>query len=347
MAYRFGRRRAFTLVETLIAVSLALVIMGAAMLLYFQGNKMFQTTTEHASVREAAYLVLERVAKDLDGLLVSDQLNSRTGNYFMVEPYELFNPVEQTTFDAKTGEKRVESVDTGIRFYAFHHVDGERQETPDGGVELPRIMGQMIEYKAEPIDPANRARGLNLLRNGVRVNQQPLAGVVFRRGNVIYAKHNMASPDAVLDVVVVPKGGMWGTMTEATLQRLQEQGHAVSKTYHLAGYESQFTSLLSLGLSKQDDPASITPCLQAVLDRAAKLEATEGVRKLTENSPMQYQLPPGRVVLQQGVKFDETTTGDKALASAEEREGVPRSTVIGGNNFRAGAGSSGIIKGSL
>jgi hypothetical protein len=140
---------------------------------------------------------------------------------------------------------------------------------------------------------------------------------------------------------------MWGTMTQEVLERLQEQGHAVSKTYHLAGYESQFTALLSLALSKQNEPGEITPCLQAILDRAAKLEATNGVRKMTENSPMQYQLPPGRVVLQEGVKFDESTVGDKDLADATEREGVPRSTVIGGNSFSAGAGPGSIIRGSL
>jgi hypothetical protein len=279
--------------------------------------------------------------------MVSDQLNSRTGNYFMVEPYELFNPVKQETIDAKTGERKSETVDTGIRFYVFHHVEEEKQQTPDGSVTLPRIVGQMIEYRTEPIDPGKLERGVNLLRNDTRINQLPLSAVIFRRGSVIYAKNNTASPDAVLDVVVVPKGGLWGTMTQDVLQRLQEKGHAVSKTYHLAGYESQFTALLSLALSKEDEPEEITPCLRAVLDRAAKIEATAGVRRLTENSPMQYQLPQGRVVLQEGVKFDEKTAGDADLATAQEREGVPRSTIVGGNSFKSGAGSSGVIKGSL
>src|SRR5581483_3042216 len=95
MASQIARRSAFTLVETMIATGVGFVVMGGAMLLYYQGNKMFQTTTEHASVREEAYFVLERLGKDLDGLIVSDEENKRTGNFFMVEPYELIDPVEQ------------------------------------------------------------------------------------------------------------------------------------------------------------------------------------------------------------------------------------------------------------
>jgi prepilin-type N-terminal cleavage/methylation domain-containing protein len=41
-------RRAFTLVEVLIAVSLGALVMGGAMYLYHQGNQSFFKTTEHA-----------------------------------------------------------------------------------------------------------------------------------------------------------------------------------------------------------------------------------------------------------------------------------------------------------
>lgn len=331
------RRKGFTLVEALIAGALAIVVLGGGVLLYMQGNKMFQTTTEHSSAREEALLILERINKDLEALMVSDEIDPDTNKYYMLQPYKLIGPQKQAGKDKVTGEIKEFTEYTGIQFYVYHHT--QTVNDPTNGFPLPQLVGQMIEYKLEPIN-GDTKKGFNLMRNGVKVNKIALSAVFFRKADPVYAKGNIgAAPDAVMDVYVIPKGGMWGTMTPDVLSTLTTTGHALMRTYHLVGYESQFTTLLSLADSKNRYGEPLDALEQAVVSYASAQGLLAGVSAKTKDSPLEYRLPGGRVTLQKTL-FDVKTAGDKEFANAKTEQGDPEQGKVQGSSIRVSAGSS-------
>jgi hypothetical protein len=224
------------------------------------------------------------------------------------------------------------------RLYSpYHHT--ETTSDPASGFPLPQLVGQMVEYKLEPIggDPK---KGVNLLRNGVRVNKIPLNAVFFRRADPIYAKGNVgASPDAVIDAYVVPKGGLWGTMTPDVLARLQTSGHALMRTFHLIGYESQFTAMLSLADAKKRYLEKADPLEEAVWSYAKQEGLLAGVAAKTADTPLEYRLPRGRVTLQHKVLYNPSTAGDKDFANAKTEPGDQEQGKIGINKINLSAGS--------
>lgn len=332
-----GARKGFTLLEGLIAGALAVVVLGGGVMLYIQGNKMFQTTTEHSSAREEALLILERINKDLEALMISDEVDPESGNYYMLQPYKLTGPEKQVSINKQTGEQTISTMYTGIQFYVYHHTQTIKDPTND--FPLPQLVGQMIEYKLVAIN-GDRAKGMNLLRNGVKVNKIPLSMVFFRKTDPVYAKGNIgAAPDAVMNVFVIPKGGMWGTMTDDVMTNMLTSGHALMRTFHLVGYESQFTTMLSLADSKMRYSEELDPLEEAVVAYAKQEGLLAGVSAKTKDAPLEYRLPKGRVVLEKKL-FDVATAGDKEFNAAETKEGDPEQGNVRGSSVRLSAGSS-------
>jgi hypothetical protein len=344
-------RHAFTFVEALVAAALAAVVLGGTAMMYVQGNRAFTATTEHASFREEALLLLETIDRDLKGLVVSDEMNPRTGLYYMVQPFELLDPVDQVGTDPATGRKRSYPVSSGLEFHKYHRT----QMVPGRDGPTAQMVGQLVTYRIRPIDAADPRRGVDLLRNGRKINRQPLSGVLFERADPIHAARNVgAAPNATLKVTVVPRGGLWGTMTPDTIQKLRDDGKVATRMFHLVGYESQFTTLLWLAIAKSQAGLPVDPLEDAVLAYGDALPAGLGGdlrRKVKEISDMGYRLDPGRIVLET-VPFDETTAGqDAVFAAAREDEGLPASSVLpprvaaaraaaAAAGLRAGSGSS-------
>jgi hypothetical protein len=331
-------RRGFTLVEGLVAAAVGAVVIGGAMVLYHQGHKAFLATTEHASFREEALLILETIGKDLEGLVVSDQLNPDTNIYYMVQPFDCTDPVQQENVDPKTGEKQTFSVPSGMKFYKYHHTTSGDGNTADS-TRTCQIVGQQIVYKSELIDQAKPERGMNLLRNGKRVNTMPLSGVLFEPLDPIIAAKNLgASPNAIIQVTIVPNGGVWGKMTPSTIQTLRNSGKVCTRVYHLAEYESQYTTMLWCAMVKNQAGIKTDPMEQAVLDygnaipnnMAGKLR--EKIKELGEQG---YRLDENQVLLEPKL-YDEATAGSDptfATATLENGLGPESSSVIGSGKF--------------
>ena len=329
------QKSGFTLVEALVAGALAVIVLGGGIMLYMQGNKMFQTVTEHSSAREEALLILERINKDLEAIMVSDEIDPETNVYYMLEPYKFIQPTPQMAVDPKTGEKKQTIEYTGIQFYIYHHTQTVKDATD---FPCPQLVGQVIEYKLVPIN-GDPAKGNNLTRNGVKINKQPLSAVFFRKADPVYAKGNIgAAPDAVLDVYVIPKGGMWGTMSPDVLSTLLAGGHALMRTFHLVGYESQFTTLMSLADSKMRYGEPLDPLEEAVITYAKQEGLLANVSAKTKEAPLEYRLPAGRVTLEKKL-FDPATAGDKEAANSKFEQGDPEQGAVNGSSVKLSAGS--------
>lgn len=336
MRRRDAVRSGFTLVEGLIAGALAIVVLGGGVMLYIQGNKMFQQTTEHSSAREEALLLLERINKDLEALMVSDEVDPETNVHYMLQPYKLIGPEQEVATDPKTGAQKTTTEYTGIQFYVYHHT--QTTNDPTNGFPLPQLVGHMIEYKLVPVN-GDRKKGHNLMRNGVKVNKIPLSAVFFRKADPVYAKGNIgAAPDAVMDVFVIPKGGMWGTMSPEVMQTMLGTGHALMRTFHLVGYESQFTTLLSLADTKTRYGEPLDPLEENVLAYAKQQGLLANVAAKTQGAPLEYRLSAGRVTLEKKL-YDATTAGDKEFNAAKSEPGDQEQGNVSGSSVTLSAGS--------
>jgi prepilin-type N-terminal cleavage/methylation domain-containing protein len=319
--------RGFTLVEALVAVALGVIVLGGTTVMYYSGNRAFVTVTEHSSFREEALLLLERIERDLRGLIVSDQLDPKRGLYYMVQPYELFDPRPQQGINPRTRLPEVYQIPAGLRFFRYHHM----QSITGATGPTAQLVGHQIEYKVEPI--GNGEKGVNLLRNGRRANKMPLSAILFEVADPVYAARAVgAAPNAILNVTVVPRGGLWGSMTPDTVRRLRDDGKVVTRSIHLVAYESQFTLLLWLATVKQQARQELDPLEQAVFAAGEKLPALLRGRlqkKIEEMTNIGYRLDENRVVLEPKA-FDDATAGkDPAFQNAKEEVQFDASTVLG------------------
>lgn len=230
------RRRGFTLVEVIIAAGLAAMVIGGAMYLYGQGHRFFHKVTEHATFRSEALIIQEKVAVDLEQLVVNKEVNPGTGNYYMIEPFQYLEPFTFEDRHPETGVVTPLKAGRGLRFYRFHHIDV-------GADAKPQMVAHKIEYTV--VANPGPEGGKNLLRNGERVNQLPLEDAFFHSEPPIVVRDQMrGSPHAIVTLTVVPKGGALGSMEYRVISRLREEGSIVSRTYHLVGYESFYTAIL-------------------------------------------------------------------------------------------------------
>ena len=330
-----------TLVEALVAAALGIIVIGGGVLMYNQGNKAFNTTTEHASFRGEALLVLETIDRDLKGLVVSKDVNPRTKFHYMVQPYELADPVEQAAKDP-TGKLVKKSIATSVSFHRYHRTEMEQ----DGEDTKAMVIGQRITYKAVLIDPSKPERGMNLLRNGKRVNKIPLAGILFEPIDPIMAADTIgASPAAVLKVTIVPRGGVFGGLTPDVIDRLRLDGKVATRVFHLSGYESQFTTILWMALAKSRAKLPPDDLEKEVLtwsDKNLPKAFRENVSKnLKEIFDLGYKLDQGRVRLEDTEWNDATAGVDKVFAEAKVEEGLPESYSGGANDGTVGKRSGG------
>ncbi len=332
--------RGFTLIEVVVAVAIGSMVIGGGMLMYVQGTKYFYKTTEHSSFRSEALIVLEKVAEDLEQLQVSAEKNPNTGQYYLIQPYELTSPYTIDELDPNTNKVEKLAAGKGMRFYRFHHIaqDPAPWQGQPGTEALPktvpRMVGHKVEYTQTLAVPGDPSKGVNLIRNGEVVNSQPLFEVIFHKEPMKVA-HNQVqgSPHAILTVTVVPLGGTFGNMDYGTMMRLRKEGSIVSRTFHLVGYESFYTSVLFAGLQKQKGNGNTYTGLDdltAAVIQDAKTNAPGGLLANIEaqvgagSSPPTHYIPTEVFAIEANTKFeDKTAAKDQGWLSVKPTPGRP------------------------
>ena len=361
-------RRGFTLLEVLVAAGLSTVVLGTGVLMWLNGSKSFSKATQHSSIREQSLLILEHVGRDLDGLIVSQERNPRTGKFYMVQPFELLDTAEEA---GPKGKRRV--FGRGIRFYVYHRTDmvkvehpedpklrteellgdqAEREEPADGSVRMPRLVGRYVEYTT--VAAKGRRGGVDLLRNGQKVNTTALTEVRFEREDPVHVRDSMgASPNAVLKITVVPRAGIDGELDEATVRSQDDVGSRLSRTIHLIGYESQYTALLGVALEKFKDRESLDPLEHAVMADAKVWGFLADADDKLSKTPLRYRLPPDLIKIESDKPYDMKSRPDAEFSRADTRPGLTpaeaarRTNVHGGLATAAsGAGSSSALAGA-
>ena len=189
-------------------------------------------------------LVLETIGRDLDQLMVSEEpVPSQPGQFYLTRPFELGDLKPQKGIDPVTKAEITENVATSITFFRYHHTD----TVPGSNPAMPRMVGQKIVYKSEPLPGG----GMNLSRNGEVINHTPLSVIMFKPVKPIVAAENVGgAPFAILEVQIIPKNGMWGKMTEDVITTMRKDGQVLTRLFHLVGYESQYTAYLAVALAK-------------------------------------------------------------------------------------------------
>lgn len=248
------RRSGFSLVEVIVAMAIGIVVLVGALYLWSFGTKSFYKTTEHVAFRQEALLILERVARDFEQIVVAPGMdNPVNGEPSILSPFVLDQPydLDYENPNDPTGPKiRVKASKTGITFFRFHRVeyDTADPDAPDNGIGMPKMVARKVEYRVEDVPDG----GKNLIRNGVKVNTQPIDTVLFHREPpIVTGSQVKGSPNAIVSVTVVPKGGIKGhmgstkdTVTREILEVLRKKSSVVERTFHLVGYESMYTNLL-------------------------------------------------------------------------------------------------------
>jgi len=165
-----------------------------------------------------------------------------TGKFMLVQPFSLEDIYQETLF----GPVKNEVAGRRITFFRYHHV--EMIDDDQEGHKFPQIVAQKIDYQAVPVDPFDATKGMDLLRNGKKINYKPLYQVIFQRVPPIVAEEQVqGSPNAFIDVTVVPMGEK---MNVVIYETMKEQGAVLRRMFHLIGYESQYTTILNLALER-------------------------------------------------------------------------------------------------
>jgi prepilin-type N-terminal cleavage/methylation domain-containing protein len=304
--------RGFTLMEVLIATALGVVVIGSGMLVYLQGNKMYTTVTEHSTFREEAMICLEHISRDVDQLMVSQE-QWPDGSFYMVEPFKLVNPYNQQFKEPTTGKLLdVATAGSGVKFFRYHHTD----MVTVGTGKQPKLVGNLVEYKTEPIDAGDLKKGVNLMRNGKKVNGIVLSEVIFQKLPIKEAIEQVqGAPNAILKVTVIPRGGMWRQMRTDAIEELKKDGTVLSRNFHLSGYESQYTAMLFEGTQKVKGgtpPANLEPpVVKAVHDDASKSNnpLVDTISTGVGTVPSQAFVPSPGLTTLSTAPFDDNTAG--------------------------------------
>lgn len=297
------------------ATAIAALVIGGAMLLYLQGNRAFVKTTEHATFRTEAMLLLERITRELDDMVVTHGTLA-DDTVHLVRPFEL---LEEFPLAGEGDDGETVTAGTGVRFYKFHRV-----EMVDAGVDLqegrPQMVARVVEYRTVAVDDADPSKGMNLLRNGRKLNRVPLRLVLFRKvPRKVAATQIRGSPHAMIRIDVVPQGGMWQRMDADVLASLAKQDRLVSRTHHLLGYESMYTAVLSNALEdlrppNPDDPLLdpdevLDPVERAVYQDAYQVTSPELLEVLenTDRNDSTFQMPPPEMYRLEDELHDQTS----------------------------------------
>lgn len=325
------RRSAHTLIEVVVAALVASVVLGAGTALYVNGAKGFNTATDHAWMREQVIVPMLRISRDLGTLMVSNQKHPRTGRFHMVDPYELLNVKDREQVDPKTGSRRVRRSGSGIRFFVYQRTDMVRVREKDGEREVevetafsefppltpcaryPRVVGRVIEYTTRVALDG----GVDLLRNGVKVNPEPLAEVRFEKGDPIHARLTLgASPSAVIEVTLVPMNGLSGKLDSRVVEAYDRANGPMTETFHLVEYESQYTMVLGLAVHKRKIQQELDKLEEAVIADAEVYGFLGEAEEKFHEAPIGYRLPDDLVVLEDE-PLDEEERLDREFGQAK------------------------------
>jgi len=365
--------RGFTLVEGLIAMVIGALVMGTGMYIYLQGDRSFKVTTEHASMRQESLLVLEKIERDLDQILVSNgRWPDGTREHYLFQPFRLTDPYTQQMADPNNPGKFIDYTEagSGVEFFRYHHtemVDNVNTLTETDDL-MPQLVGHKITYKTEPFTLENGEQALNLFRNGVKINKIPLSEVIFARMPRIEAENQVQGSDhAILRVWVIPRGGVWRSMKREDVDRLKSDPSLLSKTYHLVGYESMYTTKVYVTMRKMrrfyDDDTNVLDeaALNTYLETADELEQRvvaevrsagesvllDNLREGIDDRPARtgYGLPTNSVKLDFQTPYDNATARvDSVFASALDGGSGDQDTgsgQVGGGGGGTGGGAAG------
>jgi hypothetical protein len=344
----------------IVSVAIGAIILSGAMTLYSQGNKYFYKVTEHSSFRSEALWMLERIEEDLNQLQVdTGQWPDMGGGYYLLQPYKLTN-AEGTALSGSTmmiydseGNPTGETVNMGqgLAFHRFHHI----ASAPASSGLLPgapQMEAHRIKYTQGPVDDADPSKGVNLYRNGRKINHVPLKSVIFHQQPLVVAAGQLhATKHSVLTCSIVPLGGTFGTLATNTdfrvMERLERDGSITARTFHLAGFESFYTSILVSEVQRRHGGgSSAIQGMDALHDavyghasanvassdfNAFKAEVTSG------GSPPTHNFPPG-VFTVKNIEFqDDSSSGDGGWLDSPVQPG--KASVSGEWEIPPGSGS--------
>lgn len=220
---RSHRRKGFTLVEVLIATSLAGVVMGSVMYFLRMGQQSVVKTTDHADARVSAMHVLDVIGLDLERLVVGNEIDDPDAS--VLHPFK--NWVDDRVQGARFG------------FYAFHHRALYRPAPLPGQPARPTMVlhAQWIDYHVEKVV---NGPGVNLLRNTQVINEFPMHDIKIEKVGRADAAVLGLSAEHCIRVSVLPMG-RWDTFNENIWKH-----NAQSRIFHLTGVESRYAALMSL-----------------------------------------------------------------------------------------------------
>jgi len=216
-------RRAFTLIEVMLAVTVSSVVFGVTMAFMNMSQKSMVKTTEHAEARIEAMAVLDIIDWDLERIVVGDEVDDPNAN--VIDPFK----------------KMFNEATTEFGFFAFHHF--EYDPTDQRMVLVPG----WVDYR---VQPRADGWGVDLLRNNKPINRAPLADVKIAELDRAEADKLGISPRHCITVKVYPLGlNDWLKNKD-----ISSEANAVRRVFHLKAIESRYACLMSIKRAIQTNP---------------------------------------------------------------------------------------------
>lgn len=218
-------RRAFTMLEVLIATAVSSVVFVATLSFMSTGQKQVVKSTEHAEARIEALKIMEVLEWDLDRLVVGDEIDDPNAN--VIDPFK-------KSFNANTTE---------FGFFAFHHFEFDPADR-----RMVLVPG-WIDYR---VQKRSDGWGVDLLRNGKPINRAPIADVKIAELDRVSADRLGISPRHCITVKIYPLGMQdWLGNKD-----ISSEANAVKRVFHLKNVESRYACLMSVKRAIQSNAAN-------------------------------------------------------------------------------------------
>lgn len=218
-------RRAFTMIEVMLAVTVSSIIFGVTMGFMSMSQKSVTKSTEHADARIEAMKVLEVMEWDLDRIVVGDEIDDP--NASVINPFK----------------KRFNKQTTEFGFFAFHHF--EYDQTDRRMVLVPGWIDYFVKKRED-------GWGVDLYRNGKPINRAPLADVKISEVDKAEADKLGISPMHCLTIKIYPLG----IQDWLNNKDISSEANAVKRVFHLKAIESRYACLMSIKRAIQTNPAN-------------------------------------------------------------------------------------------
>jgi len=280
-----GRRRAYTIIEILLALVLTSIIMMATMSFMRMGQQSVIKTTDHVDARMEAMRILDVLDKDLERLIVGDEIDDPDAN--VLEPFKRKWDPQQGAFG----------------FYAFHHFEYD----PDA--KRMMMMGGWIDYSIRKRD---KGIGVDLLRNGIAVNRSALHDVKIELLTKEDADKLGVMPQHCVTVTIYPLG-QW----DQSNKNIFSEANAIKRVFHLRAIESRFACLMSIKRAIESNPET-APSDPKYREIVSKLPTVQPLSNAPPGPPvilawMQPQMVIYPLRFPRTVMFDDKTADEHKL----------------------------------